>query len=80
MFLYPLTALASSSSFRPTTGNAKITPERIGKLESIGFEWDPQKAQWDASFQKLLEFKAQIGHCKVPKVCTKISVEKWKMR
>ena len=29
------------------TGSAKITEDRIAKLNDINFEWDPQKAQWD---------------------------------
>ena len=49
-------------------GNGKITPERIDRLESINFEWDPQKAQWNQMFEKLQQFKDEIGHCKVPKV------------
>jgi hypothetical protein len=50
------------------TGNGKITPERIARLEGMGFEWDPQRAQWNQMFEKLQQFKEEIGHCKVPKV------------
>jgi hypothetical protein len=50
------------------TGNGKITPERIARLEGMGFEWDPQRAQWNQMFEKLKQFKEEIGHCKVPKV------------
>jgi Helicase associated domain len=35
------------------TGNAKITKERINRLNAIGFEWDPQKATWNSMFEKL---------------------------
>ncbi|CAJ1961345.1 unnamed protein product [Cylindrotheca closterium] len=49
------------------SGTGKITPERIGRLESIGFEWDPQKAQWNILFDRLVKFKEEVGHCKVPK-------------
>ena len=48
-------------------GKGKITPQRIARLNSIGFEWDPQKARWDQMFQRLLKFKDDNGHCKVPK-------------
>jgi hypothetical protein len=34
----------------------------------MGFEWDPQKAQWNMLFDKLVKFKEEVGHCKVPKV------------
>jgi hypothetical protein len=40
-------------------------------LESIGFEWDPQRAQWNIMFEKLLSFHKEVGHCKVPKGYTK---------
>lgn len=36
-------------------GTAKITEERIARLDQIGFEWDPQKAQWEKMFAKLKE-------------------------
>jgi len=45
----------------------KITPERIQRLEDIGFEWDPQRAKWVEMYAKLKEFHAEHGHCKVPK-------------
>lgn len=48
-------------------GTAKITEERIGRLDNIGFEWDPQKAQWEKMFAKLKEFKKEFSHCRVPK-------------
>ena len=38
-------------------GTAKITEERIARLNSIEFEWDPQKAQWEKMFEKLKEVR-----------------------
>jgi hypothetical protein len=35
------------------TGHAKITNERIARLDAIGFEWDPQKAIWNIMYEKL---------------------------
>jgi hypothetical protein len=40
-------------------GSGKITEERIARLNSIGFEWDPQKAQWDAMFEKLKKVRKE---------------------
>jgi len=48
-------------------GTAKITEERVARLDHIGFEWDPQKAQWEKMFAKLKEFKKEFSHCRVPK-------------
>jgi hypothetical protein len=52
-------------------GKAKINPDRIARLESIGFEWDPQRAQWEYLFRKLQHFNEEQGHCKVPKGYTR---------
>eukprot|EP00934_Nitzschia_sp_Nitz4_P006998 Nitzschia sp. Nitz4//scaffold28_size193895//28642//29952//NITZ4_001629-RA/size193895-augustus-gene-0.290-mRNA-1//1//CDS//3329545874//6988//frame0 len=49
------------------TGAGKITPERIARLDALGFEWDPQRAQWNYMYEKLLQYKKEFGHCKVPK-------------
>ena len=38
-------------------GTAKITVERIARLNNIGFEWGPQKAQWEKMFAKLKEVR-----------------------
>lgn len=52
-------------------GVAKITEDRIERLDAIGFEWDPQKAQWEKMFEKLKAYKNEHHHCKVPKGYTK---------
>ncbi|KAL3917445.1 MAG: hypothetical protein SGILL_004710 [Bacillariaceae sp.] len=49
------------------SNSAKITKERIARLDTIGFAWDPQKAQWDAMYEKLKTFTKEAGHCRVPK-------------
>jgi hypothetical protein len=47
--------------------SGKITQSRIDKLDSIGFEWDPQKSKWNRMFRRLVDFKTEHGHCMVPK-------------
>ncbi|HEV7406603.1 MAG TPA: helicase associated domain-containing protein [Chthoniobacteraceae bacterium] len=53
-----------------------LKPERIARLDAIGFEWEePDRFgtsqlerwdnQWERQFQKLVEFKARHGHCRV---------------
>lgn len=44
---------------------AKINSERIALLETIGFEWDPQSANWECMFRRLQDFEVSLGHCKV---------------
>jgi hypothetical protein len=58
---------------KPTT-NPRLTAERRARLEGIGFEWKVKHKmkryydrQWDSMFEKLLKFKADNGHCLVPK-------------
>lgn len=41
--------------------------DRRAKLDSIGFEWQATKYRnWDEMFQRLLEFKEDHGHTRVP--------------
>lgn len=54
--------------------NPRLTPERLSRLESIGFEWKVKNKmkryydkQWDSMFQQLLDFKQRYGHVNVPK-------------
>ena len=43
-----------------------LTPERVSRLESIGFAWDPHAEYWEEAFSKLEEFRESEGHCRVP--------------
>lgn len=44
----------------------KLSPERIEGLESLVFDWDPDRERWDAGFGALVLFKKANGHCNVP--------------
>mmetsp|Transcript_19905 Transcript_19905/g.22246 ORF Transcript_19905/g.22246 Transcript_19905/m.22246 type:complete len:715 (-) Transcript_19905:17-2161(-) len=54
-------------------GEAKnmMEPERICKLNAVGFEWELQKdtyvESWENRYNQLLKFKVIQGHCRVPK-------------
>ena len=54
-------------------GEAKnmMDPERICKLNAVGFEWELQKdtyvESWENRYNQLLKFKVVNGHCRVPK-------------
>jgi len=53
-------------------GEAKnmMDPERICKLNAVGFEWELQKdtyvESWENRYNQLLKFKVINGHCRVP--------------
>ena len=45
----------------------QLAQERIVKLDSLGFCWDPLSVQWDEAFADLAKFRKRAGHCKVSK-------------
>ena len=40
--------------------------ERINRLESIGFVWDPRDAKWMEMYHKLVAYKKQYNSTQVP--------------
>jgi chromosome segregation ATPase len=47
----------------------KLSPEKISKLERIGFQWgkdSPQPVEWETQFEELEKFQMAMGHCNVP--------------
>jgi hypothetical protein len=47
-------------------GRPGITPERVQKLEAMGFEWNLADARWKSNLARLYDFKDEHGHCNVP--------------
>ena len=46
----------------------RITPERISKLEELGFEWGASPSnRWNAKFELLKKFVENHGHARVPR-------------
>ena len=45
---------------------AELTPERVQRLESLGFSWDPFSEAWEQAFEALQEFHRREGHSLVP--------------
>jgi hypothetical protein len=44
----------------------RLSEDRIAKLDSIGFTWDPHDDNWNSMFEQLLSYKERNGDCKVP--------------
>jgi len=44
----------------------QLANKYIAKLERLGFECDPLEDDWQEAFEKLIAFKANYGHCRVP--------------
>ena len=54
---------------RATRKKGKLSEERVQKLETIGFVWNPLSTQplpWNSRYRELEAFKANQGHCNVP--------------
>jgi hypothetical protein len=47
-----------------------LTSEQLGRLESLGFSWDPITEQWEEGFEALKRFHRIEGHCLVPQKYT----------
>jgi len=46
--------------------NRKLSPDRIGRLEQLGFEWNPVEDAWDEMFDAISKYKDTHGHFNVP--------------
>jgi len=45
---------------------SKLSQDKVQKLNSIQFEWDPNNKQWQQMFKTLVNFKKTHHHCNVP--------------
>jgi len=45
-----------------------LNPGRRGRLEIIGFDWDPISSRWERMFGDLVRYKEVHGHCRVTAV------------
>jgi len=44
----------------------RLSPDRLKRLETLGFLWNEIAAAWEEMFARLVQFKEHIGHCNVP--------------
>lgn len=54
------------SNQRIAYNRERLAPDRVRRLDEIGFEWDPIGTRWEEMFQRLVEFKNECGHTNVP--------------
>ena len=52
------------------TAKDKLSPERIQRLDDLGFMWDALTEQWEENFHTLVAYKAEFGDCLVPQSLT----------
>ena len=52
---------------REEYGIKTLSPNRINRLEQLGFVWDPFSLAWEQMFAKLSAYKQTYGNCNVPK-------------
>lgn len=50
----------------PPPQSTVLRPDRIRKLDSVGFEWVVRKLTWDDNYRHLLHYKSINGHANVP--------------
>eukprot|EP00984_Skeletonema_dohrnii_P010540 scaffold4110_cov77-Skeletonema_dohrnii-CCMP3373.AAC.5 len=46
--------------------NNKMAPERVNKLNDMGFVWEPYEAAWEERLKELVEYKNEHGDTLVP--------------
>ena len=47
------------------TSKDSLAPERVSRLNALGFSWDPASEQWESLFCALKDFHQKHGHCRV---------------
>ena len=46
---------------------SQLTADKVKRLDSIGFTWDPISEQWERGFAALVAFHQRQGHCRAAK-------------
>lgn len=55
----------------------KLSFDRIEKLNSLGFIWNPKEEAWPNKYSELQKFKKEHGHCNVPLTPRTRSLHMW---
>jgi len=40
-----------------------LAHEKVGRLDDLGFVWDPREAQWEEGFNHLASYQKELGDC-----------------
>mmetsp|Transcript_39596 Transcript_39596/g.95648 ORF Transcript_39596/g.95648 Transcript_39596/m.95648 type:complete len:245 (+) Transcript_39596:102-836(+) len=48
------------------TNSSRMTPERIERLDSIGFVWNAREAVWFEMYNRLVDYREENGHSDFP--------------
>jgi hypothetical protein len=51
------------------TKKDSLTPDRLRRLNALGFSWDRFAEQWEQGFAALQKFQKREGHCRVQIKC-----------
>ncbi|MCI0427496.1 MAG: helicase associated domain-containing protein, partial [Nitrospiraceae bacterium] len=54
------------SGQRDSKARDLLSSERIRRLETLGFDWDARKTQWETMYKQLVAYKKRFGDCNVP--------------
>ena len=65
---------------RTAYSKGNLSSDRIAKLESLGFEWDPNEIDWNQKIEALKLYKAKNGDCRVGKKSQVLSNWVYKQR
>ena len=55
------------SKQRTNQGKGVLAPERVQRLNELGFVWDALAAQWEQGFASLKAYKEKYGDCLMPR-------------
>ncbi|MDA7883076.1 helicase associated domain-containing protein, partial [Akkermansiaceae bacterium] len=65
---------------RMSKKSGKLDPNRIKRLDEIGFVWDAIEEIWEINFQKLVAYKEEYGNCSVPNTWQDKQLANWAKR
>ena len=64
--LYRMINSNEKKTMEENVDTSSLTMERIDKLNSIEFDWNPLDTLWNIRYEEMKAFKKENGHCNVP--------------